>query len=159
MPWRMFCQPSKLRIFVLSFFLITGFYMFDKLFTPTVIARYEEAREEEKLRTQKEDFSDMVAEVHEVVVPFPLFILEYLLTCQEIHRMRTKGSERCRRRRNSRRRKISSSNCSCLPRMVLDTVRYGGKSLYANGFSYSVTIVLTWRCSSLVLFLLVGVLL
>lgn len=76
MPWRMFCQPSKLRIFVLSFFLITGFYMFVKLFTPTVIARYEEAREEEKLRTQKEDFSDMVAEVREVVVPFPLFILE-----------------------------------------------------------------------------------
>lgn len=28
------------------------------------VHRYEEAREEEKLRNQKEDFSDMVAEVH-----------------------------------------------------------------------------------------------
>ena len=28
-----------------------------------MIVRYEEAREEEKLRSQREDFSDMVAEV------------------------------------------------------------------------------------------------
>lgn len=49
------------------------------------MARYEEAREEEKLRTQKEDFSDMVAEVHEVVVPFSFVVyscvIKDLLTC------------------------------------------------------------------------------
>ena len=31
-----------------------------------VFCRYEEAREEEKLRSQREDFSDMVAEVRVV---------------------------------------------------------------------------------------------
>ena len=30
--------------------------------------RYEEAREEEKLRSQREDFSDMVAEVRHLIV-------------------------------------------------------------------------------------------
>lgn len=32
-----------------------------------VSPRYEEAREEEKLRTQREDFSDMVAEVNGMI--------------------------------------------------------------------------------------------
>lgn len=36
--------------------------------------RYEEAREEEKLRNQREDFSDMVAEVHCSAFLFSLVI-------------------------------------------------------------------------------------
>lgn len=34
------------------------------------IDRYEEAREEEKLRSQREDFSDMVAEVYFLLFTF-----------------------------------------------------------------------------------------
>lgn len=40
-----------------------------------MVDRYEEAREEEKLRSQKEDFSDMVAEVRNHIYIYTHFNL------------------------------------------------------------------------------------
>lgn len=64
-------QPEELEVIddVLAAkydcFLATSLYLSHpiNLITQTLIDRYEEARQEEKERSKKEDFSDMVAEV------------------------------------------------------------------------------------------------
>lgn len=59
--WMMFWRPSKWNY--VKFFANVVFVQAFSLSFYTFCNRYEEAREEEKLRNQKEDFSDMVAEV------------------------------------------------------------------------------------------------
>jgi hypothetical protein len=72
--------------------------------------RYQEARDEKKLRNQKEDFSDMVAEVCPCAFIYYLFFVgnglvefEWCVLCRMLARGR--GS----RRRKERRRRRNSS--------------------------------------------------
>lgn len=78
MRWRMFCKPSKLQDIYFSILCsntLSG--ISDKPYSYTVFSRYEEAREEEKLRTQKEDFSDMVAEVNSTPLSIHLVLVSF----------------------------------------------------------------------------------
>jgi len=77
--------------------------------------RYEEAREEERLRSQREDFSDMVAEVCGASYVVVFVLKNGLVSFCSItylddlcNRMRKRGKGRCRRRKGNQRRRISS---------------------------------------------------
>jgi len=60
--WKMFCLRSMDFIFS-NFLELVSWVRFEAVILTSTGYRYEEAREEEKLRSQREDFSDMVAEV------------------------------------------------------------------------------------------------